>query len=176
MFFKKKISKEVEVYHPSKLGPSDKWLLCHVILGAKKVTELSDPSRFSRELCPEWYRELPESKLEMTWDAQEKYTRRILQWINGIGIVDAFISGAEEDRERLLGKDYDLPVEGHFAWSNGLIDVLPRLNIYNLYLRAKDGSEFIIYESETETVFVRDCNNTFPEKLRSPQISLKDLT
>ena len=157
------------LFHPANLEDSSKWFLCHTLIGTKKYTSLDKPWNFSDDLAPDWYRRLDEEGREPVWESQENYLARLLEWISDIGISEAYVSGAGESREREVLEKFHVPAEGYFDWSTELCKVIPELNIYNLYLKGDDGSELIVFESDTETVFIHDADQTLPSSLAEPQ-------
>lgn len=156
-----------KIFHPGDLPDSDQWSLAHVALGVKKYNDLGQPRGFSKDIAPDWYQNLNENQLEQYWDLQEKYLQDCLAWIDGLGVNEAYIQGVDEDREKDLLSKTNV-VDGEFKWSSKLVEIVPTLNFQNLYLKANDGSELIIFESDTETVFIHDASNSLPDRLKSP--------
>jgi hypothetical protein len=163
--------KNDNLYHPSEFTDTSSWLICHATIGALRYDAVGKPFVFTSAIAPEWFAETSEEDMEDVWDEQDKYIRASLEWLQSKGITSARVSDLAGNADKQKLEVFSLDSEGYFTWSSDVLDILPSINFYELVLKAEDGSEIIIFESDTQTLFVKDPRNDFPESLRQPTFS-----
>lgn len=166
-FFNRK--SKTRVYHPQDIEPNTQWFLCNALLGASDYEKLGKPLAFSKDLGPEWYKEIEdETILKQIWNQEDSYVTDLLSWFDKKGITDFYFDGAQQTDENWFMHKYQTEDNGGISsWRSSMISDLLKVNINNVYLRAADGSQLIVYET-WETVFVDAEVNSMSSRLRKP--------
>jgi hypothetical protein len=148
--------------------------MCNALIGAKTFEELERPISFGVGIEPGWYTDLKDGpQLEAVWEAQEKYVKELLGWISDKEVESFYFDGAYEKTEAWFEKRY-AGKEGKIRWDKTMIEDIPKVNIQNVFIKAKDGSTVIFYET-WDTIFVKDPLGDLPKQLIKPTITLSNL-
>lgn len=154
------------IYHPNTISRNKDWLLCHVTIGSVPCDKNDQILEINETILPSWYKNLNEEKLGHIDALQDEYVKSILEWIDSQEIITAYLDGGYEKKEQELLKQENIVTPGFIQWKSSYIELLPSINIRNLYLISKTGSEVIIYGS-WETIFVSPAI-PLPEILTRP--------
>lgn len=156
--------------YPTDVAPAKEWMMCNALIGAKSYEVLGCPVSFNEEIAPQWYNELnDENQLENIWAEQERYVKSLLNWMASKGITQIYFDGAYDDTESWFKEKHPKNGDNQIRWSDSLINDLPQVNIYNVFIESVDGTLLIAYES-WDTLLVRDVSNNLPEELKQPTV------